>query len=249
MDHYTRTQLNDLNRRFYATTAQDFDATRQTPWPGWHILLDHLPSQRPLRVLDVGCGNARFGVFLAKQLDSALTYHGIDNSAALLAHAHSALTASGIAFTLAERDAIAEPLQLPQMFDLVVAFGVLHHVAGAVQRLDFLRQLAAITDAGGLLAFAAWRFYDDEKLRQRVVAWAALAEQGIALALDQLETGDYLLDWRRGERALRYCHFVDDAEHDALVSALSAQQMREAARYRADNNGNLYSVLRRAAAR
>jgi len=27
----------------------------------------------------------------------------------------------------------------------------------------------------------------------------------------QVEPGDYLLDWRRGQRALRYCHDVDDA--------------------------------------
>ncbi|MEO0562469.1 MAG: hypothetical protein AAF125_10160, partial [Chloroflexota bacterium] len=59
------------------------------------------------------------------------------------------------------------------------------------------------------------------------------------------EPGDYLLDWRRGTVARRYCHHVDDAEHDALVHTTG---LEEVARFRADGadgRTNQYSVLRR----
>ena len=38
----------------------------------------------------------------------------------------------------------------------------------------------------------------------------------------QVEPGDYLLDWRRGGRGLRYCHLVDadEVQHLACASGL-----------------------------
>ncbi|MBC8100170.1 MAG: class I SAM-dependent methyltransferase, partial [Armatimonadetes bacterium] len=56
---------------------------------------------------------------------------------------------------------------------------------------------------------------------------------------------DYLLDWRRGERALRYCHHVDDAELGALVAASGLSVV---ASYYADGESstlNAYRVLYR----
>jgi 2-polyprenyl-3-methyl-5-hydroxy-6-metoxy-1,4-benzoquinol methylase len=62
----TRERLNTINREFYRVTAHDFDETRGQPWPGWKRVLPYL--KLPLSVLDVGCGNGRFGVFLAQNL-------------------------------------------------------------------------------------------------------------------------------------------------------------------------------------
>src|SRR5664279_238076 len=91
MDDLTIRTLNDLNRRFYETVAADFDATRQTAWQGWDPLVRYLKP--PLTVLDVGCGNGRFGVFLADRLGkTGLHYHGIDSSAILLGRASAGLT-------------------------------------------------------------------------------------------------------------------------------------------------------------
>ncbi|NWF71085.1 MAG: hypothetical protein HXY40_18535 [Chloroflexi bacterium] len=121
------------------------------------------------------------------------------------------------------------------VYDVVALFGVLHHVPGAAQRAGLLRALARRVAAGGLFVFACWRFYEYERFRARIVAWPAEY---------RVEKHDYLLDWRRGERALRYCHYVDDEEHAALVAASG---LREIAHYRADGEGgqaNLYSVLR-----
>lgn len=66
MDTKTINHLNAINRAFYATVANDFDQTRGTAWPGWKRLQPYLTL--PLSVLDVGCGNARFALFLGDTL-------------------------------------------------------------------------------------------------------------------------------------------------------------------------------------
>ncbi|MFN8371539.1 MAG: class I SAM-dependent methyltransferase [Anaerolineae bacterium] len=231
----TIARLNAINREFYRVTADEFDATRGQAWLGWERLLPLLTSDKrdpnvPLSVLDVGCGNGRFGVFLREHgLNSR--YHGMDNSPALLDKARAALPSAALEL----RDIVDNPPHTGT-YDLVVLFGVLHHIPGSVERQAFMRVLAQRVGAGGMLAFACWRFYEYERFRARVVPWSADLS---------VEAHDYLLDWRRGARALRYCHYVDDAEHHALVAATG---LREVQRYRADGEdgqANQYSVLRR----
>jgi SAM-dependent methyltransferase len=202
--------------------------TRSRPWPGWAQLLPHLTA--PLRVLDVGCGNGRFGLFLVQHLGPGVTYHGIDTSPALLAHARAVLPGA----LLEERDALAD---LPgESYNLAALFGVLHHVPGAARREGLLRALAARITPGGQLAFSCWRFHEYERFRQRCARWPAGWDR---------ETGDYLLDWRQGTRALRYCHYVDDAEHAALVAATGLDEVLTFRGDGADGALNCYSLLRR----
>jgi tRNA (uracil-5-)-methyltransferase TRM9 len=253
MNPETITTLNHLNRAFYAAVADDFDQTRSTAWPGWQGLVPYLTT--PLSVLDVGCGNARFALFLYDSLiatpsteslatrysvlgalSSALTYHGLDSSPALLAHARAALTDKpGLTFTLDQRDILENPADVGE-YDVVALLGVLHHIPGYEQRQQFMRQLAGRVKPGGLLVFTAWRFYEYERFRERIVPWSPDI---------QVEANDYLLDWRRGTHSLRYCHYTDDAEHDALVAVTG---LTEIASYRADGQGNAanrYSVLKK----
>lgn len=74
MDDATIRRLNAINREFYRITAEVFDQTRGQPWPGWEQVLAYIGADAQKRVptmllvLDVGCGNGRFGVFLAKSL-------------------------------------------------------------------------------------------------------------------------------------------------------------------------------------
>lgn len=230
MDDMTIRHLNAINREFYRITATDFDQTRGKAWPGWEHLLSHLDA--PLSVLDVGCGNGRFGVYLNEHLES-VAYHGIDSNPTLLARAQTNLPAA----VLTERDVVENPPDSGQ-HDLVALFGVIHHIPGAQQRQDFMRALAARIKVGGLLAFACWRFHEFERFRQRIVAWPDDVT---------VEQHDYLLDWRRGERALRYCHYVDDDEHATLVAATGLDEIET---YRADGFSgtvNRYSLLRRQA--
>ncbi len=235
--------LNAINRAFYHVTAAEFDRTRGSAWAGWEPLLAHLPTVSPsvpLRTLDVGCGNGRFGLFLAQRLaQPTLDYHGMDNNPVLLNRAQTALTGlPGVSARLELHDVVEHPPTCGD-YELVVAFGLLHHIPGAANRQVLVRALAARTAPGGLLAFACWQFYEFARFRERIVPW------GDDLAA-QVEQHDYLLDWRRGERALRYCHYVDDAEFSALVAA--ADDCTLLVDYRADGEdgrANRYCLLRR----
>lgn len=245
-------RLNAINQAFYAAIADDFDATRQTPWAGWFTLLPHLTGIR--RVLDVGCGNGRFGTFLREHLPTLTAYHGVDNSEALLERAREALTPDApesaqhksllskrgdLGVQLFPHDIVTAPLPYELTgYDAIVLFGVIHHIPSSLYRLGLMRDLAVRLNPHGVLVVAAWRFLDDDALRARVVPWPDdLAEE--------IETGDSLLDWRRGKNALRYCHHCDDTEVEALIreTGLSLES-----RYFADGSSgklNLYAVLRR----
>jgi tRNA (uracil-5-)-methyltransferase TRM9 len=231
MNDATIKRLNQINREFYRTTADPFDQSRRDPWPGWEKLVPYLKT--PLSVLDVGCGNGRFGVFLAQRLGPNLRYTGLDNNADLLERARESL--SGLNAGLEIRDVIEQPPD-SGAFDLVVAFGLLHHVPGSQQRRDFVRKLAQRTAPGGILAFTSWRFYDYSRFRERIVPWPPDLT---------VEPNDYLLDWRRGAHALRYCHYIDETEQGDLIAAAGLIHVQT---YRADGNTgamNCYSVLRR----
>lgn len=229
-------QLNALNRQFYATVANDFDQTRGSAWPGWQRLLPHLPLARPLRVLDVGCGNGRFARFL-HAAGLSIDYVGVDSSPALLARAREALQPLA-RWRLIEQDVIEQPF-VEGEYDLVGVFGVLHHVPARAGRVAWMQRLAQRLAVGGVLAYASWRFMEDPRLRARVVPWPP------ALA-GEVEAGDVLLDWRQGTHALRYCHAVDDDEQAQIDASLNLTLLE---RYRADGSSgqlNAYSVLRRA---
>ncbi len=212
MDSKTIDRLNQINQAFYRTTANEFDQTRGRPWPGWVEMLPYLsglqPStgaaNSPFSVLDAGCGNGRLGLFLMENIPSGsmLHYHGMDTDITLLSRAEEALAAAGnpplAHYSLESRDIIARPPDSGQ-YDLVALFGVMHHSPGLTQRQAFMKTLASRVTPGGLLVFACWRFYEYERFRARIVPWP----QDL---LPQVEAGDHLLDWRRGERALRYCH-------------------------------------------
>jgi hypothetical protein len=98
-----------------------------------------------------------------------------------------------------------------------------------------MHDLAACVAPDGLLVIAAWCFYEYPRFRERIVPWP----EDIAV-----ERHDYLLDWRRGETAYRYCHYVDETEHAALMRASG---LTELVTYRADGftgDVNRYTVLR-----
>lgn len=238
MDHTIADRLNAINRTFYQITATEFDQTRGQAWPGWHAILPHvrIDGVAPLEVCDVGCGNGRFGVFLAQQIATLIAYHGLDNSAALLAFAQQDLQAyPHLHATLEVRDLVESP-PITGDYDLVGLFGVIHHIPGAIRRQQLIASLADRVKSGGILVFAAWCFYEFERFRDRIVPWSEEL-------MPQIERGDYLLDWQRGETALRYCHYVDESEHADLIAATGLQEILT---YRADGftgTVNRYSIL------
>ena len=235
MDPNAIKRLNQINRDFYRATAAEFDATRQSAWPGWERLLKTI--QLPIEsALDLGCGNGRFALFLAARQRQPFRYVGIDSNPDLLARARQQLgTLPQVSFQLIQRDLVLDDLP-HERAQLTALFGLIHHVPGFARRRALLKAAAECLAPGGCLVFACWRFYEKERFRRRIIPWP----EDIAV-----ERHDYLLDWRRGETALRYCHYVDDEEHGHLIAATGLSVIAD---YRADGAGgnlNRYTLLRK----
>lgn len=251
MDPSTQAALRQINSHFYSQYAADFDRTRHPGgWPGWRSVVEAAVAAtgRPLRVLDLGCGNGRFALFLAHNPEllshRGFTYHGIDLSSELSDHARAATAGLGrIRFQV---DDIEDCALDEATHDLVTLFGVLHHLPGFDTRRRTLQRAASAVASGGVLALTCWQFADDPRFEPRRLDWAS--EAGIDAA--ELEPGDHLLRWGPGDSgARRYCHHTSEPELDRLVANLP---LAEVARYRSDGHGgrqNLYWLgLRDAAA-
>ncbi len=189
MDRETVARLEALNAAFYDAVAETFSATRRAPWPGWARVLDRVG---PIgSVLDVGCGNGRF----LASLPDAVRYVGVDPCAALRAEVPRRDGVEVLAGGWADRGWGA------RTFDLVVAFGLLHHVPSRSRRAELIEALRGASR--GFVAVTAWR----------VDPARAVAPSRAGLSPDALEPNDHLLTFGH-EDALRYCHAIDDEEID-----------------------------------
>jgi SAM-dependent methyltransferase len=214
VDADTSQKLIDLNRQFYQTFAQPFSATRQRLQPGVRRLLESIPLEASL--LDLGCGNGELWRALAARGQSG-AYLGVDFSPGLLQAAQELAAASENAgqarFLQADLTSSdwAGKLACLQV-DTVTAFAALHHLPGKTMRAQFLRQVRGLLTPHGRLHHSNWQFLNSERLRARIQPWEL-----VGLTPDQVDTGDYLLDWRQGGYGLRYVHHFDQAELEKLA--------------------------------
>jgi tRNA (uracil-5-)-methyltransferase TRM9 len=63
------------------------------------------------------------------------------------------------------------------------------------------------------LMLSVWQFLQNERLRARIQPW-----EYAGLQVEDVDPGDYLLDWRRGGHGLRYVHHFDQAELQELAA-------------------------------
>lgn len=250
MDDETAHALNELNLAFYRDHAAEFSRSRARPWRGWERLLAWIPDAAPVSVLDVGCGNARFGRYLAGHRRLA-HYAGVDASLPLLAIAQADPPAAERIDWL-HADFVAAPPDrvLPGgRFDLAVLFGVLHGVPGRERRRALLAALAARLSPGGLLAFSCFRFAADARLSGRIVPWEC-ARQALPRAIDpaRVDPGDHLLPWGDDPHVLRYGASIGGAERAWLVSGLALAPVAEFRDEGAAAALNHYVLLRKPAA-
>jgi len=254
MNQRTIAGLARLNSSFYSGSAERFSRTRQAPWPGWSRVLEtwcHPDAGSTMpeapSILDAGCGNGRFGVLLDRVLEPPYSYLGVDSSVPLLDIARSTVVErEGVELRFVMADLVDEGLdgELGELrFDLIVVFGVLHHIPSLEARRSLLLRLGWRLAPGGLMALTMWQFAVPDRFRARFLSWEDYNRQAEEpLDLAELEEGDFLLRWEK--TLCRYCHFADPQEAAELAGSLGLDVVDH---FRSDgelNDLNLYYLLR-----
>ncbi len=240
MNSSTAARLIELNRAFYDQFGDSFSATRGRIQPGVRRILNSLHGDES--ILDLGCGNGELARELARRGQRG-PYLGLDFSLPLLQAAESqpeGFSASFRAVDLTRFDTADCRLPGTARWSLITAFAVLHHIPGEELRLDILRKIRELLNEDGRFVLSNWQFMNSEKWKARVQPWS-LAK------LDELDVdaGDYLLDWRRGGKGLRYVHHFSAEELYALAGKSG---MRVSDSFVSDGEGGrlgLYQVWER----
>ena len=234
MNSNTEKQLVELNRQFYQTFGRQFSSTRQRLQPGVQRILERLPIQA--NILDLGSGNGGLWRALARRGYRG-HYFGLDFSPQMLAEAgqqnnpifntsissveessdqeYFTSTSTGGRATFRQANLSLfewdEGLQ-PRSFAVVLAFAVLHHLPGENLRLQVLNKVRRLLTPSGDFYHSEWQFLNSERLRNRIQDWSKAG-----LSEDQIDPGDYLLDWRHDGHGLRYVHHFDKNELTELA--------------------------------
>lgn len=245
MDIKLINQLNQLNTDFYKTTATDFDDSRQYFWQGWDKIPPLLDSFQDIRVADIGCGNGRFGQFLIEKCSQIkISYTGIDSNKKLLEFAQKNLQGKIPALHLHNHDVVQSMLNnndflSDQTFQLITSFGVFHHIPSFELRLKLLKYLLSKLDKKGILIISLWQFMEFKRFQKKVLK----NDINLNFRLIDLEPNDFILDWQRGEQALRYCHYISEDEQEKLIENSGSNLLKQFRSDGKEGNVNQYLVL------
>lgn len=214
MNAATAERLIEINREFYTRFGEAFSATRHRIQPGVRRALDLLTGDEA--ILDLGCGNGELARELGKRGQRG-PYLGVDFSLPLLDDAEvqpSGLSARFFQADLTRLSASRAQLAVPDGWSVVTAFAVLHHIPSMELRLGILQAVRDLLQKDGLFILSNWQFLNSEKLTARIQAWEAAG-----ISAFQVDSGDYLLDWRSGGLGLRYVHHFTEGELAELAKA------------------------------
>lgn len=225
MRNNTIEKLNEINTAFYRNNFLSFDSTRQHIWPGWNELGSMIKNDKHrIKILDLGCGNGRFLKFAIKQWGNNIEYLGVDSNCELAEKARLAFKKKGVEFLVGDVFEVAKSIKV-NTYDLVVAFGLFHHVPGKNGRKLLFEQMVNLTRVYGLIVCSFWQFAENERLMRKIVPWSIVTKK-LGVDFEDLEVGDYILNWGTQKNSWRFCHQVDDGEINSLGAERIVNKIR-----------------------
>lgn len=202
-------EINNLNKEFYAKHNESFDKSRFMEWEGFNNVLKYITKDT--KILDLGCGNGRFLEFLNNKNTQFDSYLGIDNSADFINK--NKLKFSNAKFE--ERDILNQIDEITNKYDLVVIFGVSHHIPYEEYRKEWFQKIKNLISKNGTLVISFWEF-DIKK-----------ADQKFSPKIYKPQKGDYFLGWKDDFSQHRFCHYYDEKELQNIISIFQGFEVSE----------------------
>ncbi len=237
-------KLNQINQDFYKITEKDFDNSRNHHWPGWDELLKFLPKSN-FNILDIGCGNGRFGLFVKEKFKNT-QYVGIDSNDFLLKKASESI----IDGKFYNRDIVADKWDFSNnQFDVITIFGVMHHIPGYDNRASLLTKARQKMKTGGILVITVWEFIKTKRLKTKKVIDPETITgkkifEDLEITKEQLDENDYILDWQKGDVAYRYGHIYTKDEIIELSDKTGFSLIAQYSNDGKELNVNTYYILK-----
>ncbi len=244
--------LLSINREFYQSFAEPFRATRGRLQPGVDFALESVSNDAS--VLDLGCAHGLIAEALLERGFTGL-YVGLDASQSLLdsvseklipphyQFGHSDLSEPDwpeVARTL-RTEADAQEVSSTSLFDWVFAFAILHHMPTDEMRRSIATAIGTLLRPDAHVAVSVWDFLASPRLQDRIEPWDT-----VGLSEEDVDKGDYLIDWREGGTSVRYVHHFSSDELSKLARDAGFRVTEE---YRSDGENSrlgLYQFWKKA---
>jgi len=170
----------------YNSIADKYSRVREKDWKEFNFLFDKYLLQND-KVLDLGCGNARFyQAFKNKNVD----YLGIDVSSKLIEIAKNNHPEGR--FEVSSINSI-----LSNSFDKVYSIAVLHHIPSRELRSNFLKEMRRVLKDDGYLVLTVWNLKNKIKKRN-FLDWF------------RLDKGDVFLPWYGSHDTYFHCFNLEE---------------------------------------
>ncbi len=196
--------------------APHFDITRYKPWPESKRFISTLPIKS--MVLDLGCGNGRNSIYLAKE---GMRVIGIDFSRGLIKIAKNKMEWKEVLdrVNLIHGDIASLPLK-NDIVDAVLYIATLHHLPTSKERLQSLKEVARCLKSKGRALVSAWA-QEQEKFNDELKVSKDKKEDGF-------EYGDIFLPWKMkdGRVFQRYYHLFSKDEFQDMIEKSGLEEVR-----------------------
>jgi len=217
-------EIISLNKDFYTKHNESFDKSRSFGfWDGFNDILEFVPQD--LKILDLGCGNARFLKFLLEKNIEIKYYLGLDNSSEFILKNSQNYEK----YQFKELDVISHIDQIDQKYSLVVAFGITHHIPDKEFRKNWFQKVEEKTEKGGFIVISFWNFDKDKN------------DKNFKPLKYKTQEGDYFLGWKEDYTSHRYCHFFESSEIIEVIQIFKDSTLLK----KFDKDQNTYLILQK----
>jgi len=188
------------NEETWDAIAESFDTTRHRPWD---VCLDFIKTLgKTDTVADIGCGNGRHLVPIAKQFKNAI---GLDISSKLLDIVRNKLLENNLENTiLLHSDTVNIPIK-DDSLDAVIFIAALHNIKVRDNRIQALKEIRRTMKKDGTALISVWSRWQDKYRKQFFKKWFT--------QIGKSEFGDIDIYWRQhGLDIPRFYHLYSKKE-------------------------------------